>query len=50
MRNLGKYWAPPPLYETNSLIYMTNVNTGYCIDIAGVGSSILPTPTIRGNP
>ena len=43
----GKFWAQGPRSLSNILIYNANNAARHCIDIAGVASSILATPTIK---
>jgi len=50
MSYLGKYWASAPTAMTNSLNYRLECGACHCIDIAGVASSILATPTIFKRP
>ena len=51
MSDLGKYWASTPAISANSLTHNAESVVSHRIDIAGVASSILATPTIksRGN-
>ena len=47
MSDLGKYWASAPTVATNLLNNSAESGTFHRIDIAGVASSILATPTIK---
>ena len=44
--SLGKYWASGIEQTSKSLLFQVENRRGACIDIAGVASSILATPTI----
>ncbi len=43
---LGKYWASEIGQTSKLLFFQVENRMGSCIDIAGVASSILATPTI----
>ena len=45
MNIAGKFWARTPKATPKIMIYKANNVGRHCIDIAGVASSILATPT-----
>ena len=45
MSDLGKYWASTPAISANPLTNNAESGVFHRIDIAGVASSILATPT-----
>ena len=47
MTHLGKYWASTPSEVANPFENKLKINDCHRIDIAGVASSILATPTIK---
>ena len=47
MTHLGKYWASTPNEVANPFENKLKINDCHRIDIAGVASSILATPTIE---
>ena len=47
MSDLGKYWASTPVAAAKSLNKNAESGVSHRIDIAGVASSILATPTIK---
>ncbi|WP_217991057.1 hypothetical protein [Novosphingobium sp. Chol11] len=47
MTQLGKYWANVPADFVNRKENGPEMVTNPCVDIAGVASSILATPTIE---
>jgi len=50
MSDLGKYWAGAPAVTANPLNNHPESARCHRIDIAGVASSILATPTIKSPP
>lgn len=46
MREVGKYWAHAPAAPSKPFTCNETFGTKRCLDIAGVASSILATPTM----